>query len=188
MENYNKNYREIILSEAKDIAMKEGISNINIRAVAKNSGIAIGTVYNYFPSKGDLLVAIIEDFWEGAFANVDWQDLSYNNFYDNLGKIYSTLYHYLLKFKDNWLEQLALLKTQEKILGKQRENEYFEKIYSKIKILMDMDNELRQYPWSEAISKEKTAEFIFEIMLIMLRKEVEVISFFIAILKKIMSD
>ncbi|WP_406243725.1 TetR/AcrR family transcriptional regulator [Tissierella carlieri] len=62
MENYNKNYREIILSEAKDIAMKEGISNINIRAVAKNSGIAIGTVYNYFPSKGDLLVAIIEDF------------------------------------------------------------------------------------------------------------------------------
>ncbi|WP_406243727.1 hypothetical protein ACF3M2_07875 [Tissierella carlieri] len=81
-----------------------------------------------------------------------------------------------------------MLKTQEKILGKQRENEYFEKIYSKIKILMDMDNELRQYPWSEAISKEKTAEFIFENMLIMLRKEEEDISFFIAILKKIMSD
>ena len=64
-----KNYREIILSEAKDIAMKEGISNINISCCClRIVGIAIGTVYNYFPSKGDLLVAIIEDFWEGAFC------------------------------------------------------------------------------------------------------------------------
>lgn len=188
MENYNKNYKEIILSEAKNIAMKEGISSINIRAVAKNSGIAIGTVYNYFPSKGDLLIAVIEDFWEGAFANIDWKSFSYNSFYDNLEKIYSVLFHYLNKFKENWLEQLTLLKTQEKTLGKQRENEYFEKICSRINTLIDMDNELSQYSWSEIISKERIAEFIFENMLMMLRKEEENISFFIAILKKIMAN
>lgn len=188
MENYNKNYREIILAEAKNIAIEQGISNINIRAVAKNSGIAIGTVYNYFPSKGDLLVAVIEEFWEGAFANIDWKSFSYNSFYDNLEKIYSVLFHYLNKFKENWLEQLTLLKTQEKTLGKQRQNEYFEKICSRIKTLIDMDNDLRQYPWSETISKEKITEFIFDNMLMMLRKEERDISFFIAILKKIMSN
>ena len=49
---------------------------------------------------------------------------------------------------------------------------------------MDMDNELRQYPWSEAILKRKTAEFILKICLLCLEKEEEDISFFYSNLKK----
>ncbi|MEG0772720.1 TetR/AcrR family transcriptional regulator [Clostridium sp.] len=187
MDSINLNYREIILCAAKSIAENEGITKINIRAVAKGSGIAIGTVYNYFPSKGDLLVAVIEDFWDGAFANVDWKSLSQNNFYDNLEKIYNILYEYLNKFRENWLEQLSILKTQEKQLGKQRQNEYFARICEKIKVLIDMDSELRQYSWDHVISKEKMAEYIFENMIMMLRKNEKELSFFIAILKKILS-
>lgn len=188
MENYNESYKEVILSKAKEIAINEGISKINIRTVAKNSGIAIGTVYNYFPSKADLLVAVIQNFWEGAFKDFDWISLRDNDFYENLEKIYSILYDYLHKFKENWLEQLALLKTQEKLIGRQKEDEYFQKMYGKIELLIDMDNNLQQYPWSETISKENMAEFIFENMLIMLKKEKEDMKFFIELLKKIMSN
>ncbi|NBI06386.1 TetR family transcriptional regulator [Senegalia massiliensis] len=188
MENYNVNYKEIILSKAKEIAMNEGIIKINIRTVAKNSGIAIGTVYNYFPSKGDLLVAVIEDFWEGVFKDIDWRGLADNNFYDNLEKVYSVLHDYLHNFKENWLEQLALLKTQEKLIGRQKEDEYFQKMYSKIILLIDMDSNLQQYQWSQTISKENMAEFIFENMLIMLKKEKGDMKFFIELLKKIMSN
>lgn len=188
VENSNNNFKDVILSAAKDIATKQGITKINIRSVAKTSGIAIGTVYNYFPSKGDLLVAVIEDFWEDAFKNIDWESFSRNNFYDNLEKIYNILCTYLNKFKENWLDQLALLKAQEKKLGRQRQNEYFQKICSRIIALMNMDEKLKQYQWAEIVSKEKMAEFIFENMLIMLRKGETDISFFIAILNKIMSD
>lgn len=188
MENYNVNHKEVILSKAKEIAMNEGIIKINIRTVAKNSGIAIGTVYNYFPSRGALLIAVIEDFWEGALKNIDWRCLADNNFYDNLEKIYSVLHDYLHNFKENWLEQLALLKTQEKLIGRQKEDEYFQKMYSKIILLIDMDNNLQQYQWSQTISKENMAEFIFENMLIMLKKEKGDIKFFIELLKIIMSN
>ncbi len=188
MENCNKSFRDIILLAAKGIATKQGITKINIRSIAKNSGIAIGTVYNYFPSKGDLLVAVIEEFWEDAFKNVDWSSFAHNNFYDNLESLYNILYDYLNKFKENWLEQLALLKTQEKQLGKQRQDEYFRKICSRIITLIDMDDNLRQYKWTDIISKEKMAEFIFENMLLMLRKGEKDISFFIKILNKIISN
>ncbi|MBU5438035.1 TetR/AcrR family transcriptional regulator [Tissierella sp. MSJ-40] len=184
----NENQKDTILSVAKDIAAKQGITKINIRSVAQNSGIAIGTVYNYFPSKGDLLVAVIEDFWEGAFVNIDWQSLSNSNFYDNLEKIYDSLHLYLNSFKENWLEQLSLLKTQEKLIGKQKENEYFGKIQSRIMTLIDMDDSLRSYPWTESFSKQKISEFIFENMLIMLKKGEKDISFFMMVLKKIMSN
>lgn len=188
MENNNKGYKDNILSAAKEIAIKQGITKIDIRSVAKNSGIATGTVYNYFPSKGDLLVAVIEDFWEGAFADVDWRSFAKDDFYNNLEKIYNILYVYLNKFKENWLEELSFLKTQEKLLGKQKQNEYFEKIYNRIKYMMEMDNNIKQYQWTDAISKEKTAEFIFENMIMMLKKGEKDMSFFIGILKKIMSN
>ena len=188
MVDYNGNHKEVILSKAKEIAINEGITKINIRTVAKNSGIAIGTVYNYFPSKADLLVAVIEDFWVGAFKDFDWRSLRGNDFYENLEKVYSVLYHYHHKFKENWIEQLALLKTQEKLIGRQKEDEYIQKMYSKIKLLIDMDSNLQQYPWSETISKENMSEFIFENMLIMLKKEKEDMKFFIELLKKIVSN
>jgi AcrR family transcriptional regulator len=188
MENNNKGYKQTILSEAKEIAIKQGITKVDIRSVAKNSGIAIGTVYNYFPSKGDLLVAVIEDFWEGAFADVDWRSFAYEDFYDNLEKIYNILYIYLNKFKENWLEELSFLKTQEKLLGKQKQTEYFKKICNRIKDMMEMDNNIKQYQWTDVISKEKTAEFIFENMIMMLKKGDKNMSFFIGILKKIMSN
>ena len=188
MEKNIINYKEIILSVAKKIAKNQGITNINIRTVAKNSDIAIGTVYNYFPSKGDLLVAVIEDFWIGAFAEINWQSFEWSNFYDNIEKVYVILYSYLKNFKENWLEQLALLKSQEKLLGRQKENEFFRKIYNRIINLMDMDDDIKLYQWSETITKEKVAEFIFENMINLLRKDTKDISFFIEILKKIMSN
>lgn len=188
MSDFNRNYKGIILSSAKEIAAEQGITKINIRSVAKNSGISIGTVYNYFPSKGELLVAVIEDFWEDAFSSIDWQSLKHDDFYSNLEKVYNTLYLYLYKFKENWLEQLALLKAQEKLLGQQKQNEYFKKICNKIITLMDMSKDLNQYPWSNTFSKEKIAEFIFYNMLTMLRKGEEDISFLIDIIKRIMKN
>ena len=122
---YNKNYKMRILSSAKEIALTEGIIKIDIRSVAKRCGIASGTVYNYFPSKGDLLAAVIEDFWEDAFQNINWKSFAYNSFFTNLEKMYNILYEYLNKFKENWLEELSLLKTQEKQLGRQKQKRLF---------------------------------------------------------------
>lgn len=188
MEKSNVDYKKIILSEAEKIAMKDGITKINIRSVAKNSNIAIGTVYNYFPSKADLLVAVIDDFWQCAFKDIKWKSLGQNSFYANIEKIYMVLHEYLKNFKENWLEQLSLLKTPEKLLGREKETEFFQVIYGRIIFLMDMDNDLKQFQWSEAITKEKIAEFIFQNMLSMLRKDTEDISFFLLILRKILSN
>lgn len=188
MENYNPGHKEVILSKAKEIAVNEGITKINIRTVAKNSGIAIGTVYNYFPSKKELLAAVIQNFWEEAFDDVDWKSFKDNNFYENLEKVYSILYDYLHKFKENWLDQISLLKTQEKLLGRQKEDEYFQKMYGKIRLLIDMDGNLQSYQWSKSISKDNMSEFIFQNMLILLKKEKKDMKLFILLLKKIMSN
>lgn len=186
MENNFSNHKEVILSQAKKIAVSDGISKINIRTVAKNSGIAIGTVYNYFPSKGDLLISVVTEFWDEAFTDLEGITSTSSNFFDNLEKIYRVLDDYLHHFKENWLNQLALLKADEKVIARKKEEEYFQKVHDKLILLIDRDPDLQDYPWSEVISKEKMAEFIFDHMLIILKKEKGDLTFFIALLKQIL--
>ena len=55
--------REKILQCAKDALLKEGYAALTIRGVAKTCGIAVGTVYNYFPSKDMLAGAVMLEDW-----------------------------------------------------------------------------------------------------------------------------
>jgi AcrR family transcriptional regulator len=63
--------RELILSEAKKILENEGYSQISIRRVAKECGIAVGTIYNYFPTKKGLIIEMMTDFWEEYFCDIE---------------------------------------------------------------------------------------------------------------------
>ena len=46
-----ENLKETILQHARQILLEEGYGALTMRAVAARCGIAVGTVYNYFPAK-----------------------------------------------------------------------------------------------------------------------------------------
>lgn len=54
---------ETILSAARRIATEEGYAAATVRAVAKECGIAVGTIYNYYPSKDAMLAACLLRDW-----------------------------------------------------------------------------------------------------------------------------
>ncbi|QVK20484.1 TetR/AcrR family transcriptional regulator [Mycoplasmatota bacterium] len=188
MEKQNYNQKEIILSVAKQIALEQGMSRINIRLVAKKSNISIGTVYNNYTTKADLIVAVIEDFWIEAYKKIDLTNLIDKNFYEKIEEVYNTLSTYLQNFKDNWLDQIVQLSSQEKQLGRKKQEEYFGKIRNMIVTFIDNDTSISDNIWVDGISKEKTAKFISDNMLIMLKNNEEDLSFFISLLKKIITD
>ena len=59
--------REEILAVCREIVAEEGLSSVNMRLVASRCNIALGSVYNYFPSKSELLLATIESVWMDIF-------------------------------------------------------------------------------------------------------------------------
>ncbi len=60
--------RQDILKAARRLASDMSMSLIGIRQVADACNIAVGSVYNYFPSKAELLAALTEDIWISAFG------------------------------------------------------------------------------------------------------------------------
>ncbi|MFJ9563855.1 TetR/AcrR family transcriptional regulator [Streptomyces fuscichromogenes] len=49
-----------ILRAASDLGTREGLANVQMHDVAKAAGVAIATVYRYFPSKPYLFLAVLE--------------------------------------------------------------------------------------------------------------------------------
>lgn len=60
--------KEAILRVGRDIVIKFGLQGLNIRDVAKQCGVSVGSIYNYFPTKSDLIIATIESVWRKRYA------------------------------------------------------------------------------------------------------------------------
>lgn len=59
--------KEAILETCRNLVSEKGLSALNMRAVAEACEVALGSIYYYFPSKSDLLIAAIESVWEDIF-------------------------------------------------------------------------------------------------------------------------
>lgn len=57
--------REQILAAARELALSGG--ELSMRAVAARCGIAVGSIYNYYPTKADLTIAVVAEVWQEIF-------------------------------------------------------------------------------------------------------------------------
>ena len=62
--------RRRILEAATALAAKGGFEQMQMRAVAENADVALGTLYRYFPSKIHLLVSVLAQQFEVAGENL----------------------------------------------------------------------------------------------------------------------
>lgn len=53
--------RKRIVQAAAALASRGGVEAMQMRTVAERAGVALGTLYRYFPSKMDLVVAVVTD-------------------------------------------------------------------------------------------------------------------------------
>ena len=62
------NLEENLLSAARRLIAEHGYAAVTMRAIAKECGVAVGTFYNYYPSKDAMLAACLLHDWQAALA------------------------------------------------------------------------------------------------------------------------
>ena len=73
--------RDTILSVSRQFITQNGFGSVNMRAIAAACGVSVGSVYNYFPSKGDLICAVVESVWHDIF-HMSGQSSQFSSFTD----------------------------------------------------------------------------------------------------------
>lgn len=61
-----KDLTSTLYREAKKLLLEQGFRDMNIRDLAKNCNIAVGTVYNYYESKEDLVADVMMTDWSAG--------------------------------------------------------------------------------------------------------------------------
>ena len=64
----NTSKEEIMLSCRKIVA-EQGLPALNMRTLAKECGIALGTLYNYYSDKNELVIAATESVWQDILGD-----------------------------------------------------------------------------------------------------------------------
>ena len=61
--------RDAILKKSRELIRQKGCFALNIRAVANECNVAVGSIYNYFSSKAELNEAVVESVWSEIFPH-----------------------------------------------------------------------------------------------------------------------
>ena len=60
--------RQALLAASRTVARRQGLGGLSIRAVAAEARVSVGSVYNYFSGKTELLAATVEEIWMQILA------------------------------------------------------------------------------------------------------------------------
>lgn len=103
--------RQLILDAATDLFGRRGFENVKAEQIAEAARVSIGTLYNYFPGKNEILMTLI------AIENERLEDIG-RSFVPNLsGPVAEIFCEYLLQFfapqnmllnKDLWRKGFAI--------------------------------------------------------------------------------
>lgn len=63
--------RARILSTARGTLLEKGYTGLSLRGLARDCGMAVGTIYNYFQDKDTLVACIMMEDWTAALARMD---------------------------------------------------------------------------------------------------------------------
>ncbi|MDP4143317.1 MAG: TetR/AcrR family transcriptional regulator [Bacillota bacterium] len=154
------NPREIILIHAKDIIVNEGFNKLTMREVSKKSGIAVGTIYNYFPTKMDLTIQLMENYWYDYLDEVNEIDKTEQDFYLKLFKLYKRLDNFLETFMEVWVKNANSGYTEDSLNRKKHFQEKLTKKFEEILLKAQNNGDIHLVLEPKATAKFLMLNFI----------------------------
>lgn len=175
--------KEEILKISREIVISEGLSSINMRKVAKECNIAVGSLYNYFPSKKDLISSVVRNIWMDIFHLSEYKtDL--HSFLDAINWIYESLENGNKKYNDFLIQHSSIFLSDDKKHGKEMMDNSLKHIKDSLKFIVLEDKSIDKDIFNESFSIDDYIDFIFTNILFTVVNKNNSIDFLIEIIKR----
>lgn len=66
-----KDVEKTIRGCALELFVELSYTNVDMKMISKKSGVAVGTLYNYYENKKQLYISILKESWENTFNKLD---------------------------------------------------------------------------------------------------------------------
>lgn len=164
--------REEILAICREIVAKEGIPSVNMRMAAKKCGVSVGTIYNYFPSKMELIAAIVQEVWEDIFSGgEDWA--AADCFAECVTRIFTDVRTGMERYPDFFFMHSMRFSRNEKEQGRSRMEQYFAQIRNGMMEALQHDSRVRADAFPETFTDEMFIDFVFNNLLMLFETQTD---------------
>jgi len=153
-----ENPRQMILEEAKKILYSEGYSKLSMRSISKACGIALGTIYNYYPTKHDLVAGMIADYWSENMGRLEEIAAAEGPFYEKLDRIFGELSGFIKTFRDVWLNPEFYAQPDRVRRGTEEENLYMDRLAAILEGILE--KEISEGRLKSRVAAKEASRFI----------------------------
>ena len=156
--------KDEILKASRELIRERGWSAISIRSVAAACGVSVGSIYNYFDSKSDLIGATVESVWCEIFRRPE-DDAVFYDVQECITWIYARMAYGCERYPGFFtLHSLGFMR-KEKDDGKRRMQQTWQHIFEGLCTVLKQDENIRRDAFNERFTAEKFADVLFSQML-----------------------
>lgn len=156
--------KEEILKTSRELIRRQGWAAVSIRSVAAGCGVSVGSIYNYFDSKTDLIGATVESVWCEIFHRPE-DDAVFQDVEACVAWIYQRMAYGCERYPGFFtLHSLGFLR-EDKTAGKQRMQQTWQHILAGLCSVLKQDVRIRPDAFTEQFTAEKFADVLFSQML-----------------------
>ena len=160
--NISVTSKEEILKISRQLVQQQGWSAVNIRSVASACGVSVGSIYNYFESKSQLVTATVESVWCDIFH-------SPQEVFQNTQECIQWLYQRIKYGKDQYPGFFVLhsvsFANAERPGGRQRMEKAWQHIRTMLCAVLERDSRIRPDAFDARFTPEQLADLLFSLLL-----------------------
>ena len=164
--------REAILKTCREMVSTHGLAALNMRSVASACNVALGSLYNYFPSKNELVTAAVESVWQDIF-HMDHPCAADLPFPDYVRWIFQSVQQGAKEYPNFFTAHSITFATKEKKEGRKAMEHYFDHMKQGMAEALEKDVRVNKNAFREGFSQQAFFDFVLSNILALLLQQAE---------------
>lgn len=170
-----KDIEKKILNSAIELFKEKGYESADMRTIAKENKIAVGTLYNYFSSKKQLFRRALEESWKDTLSRLEKIVESEDDFKERIVMYVRELYYGLIS-RNGLGKELILIElfdsVKETVPYENKENTALKKLENIFfRLVKNLEDLIKEGSNNSSINITKGEERRFAIMLVATTKD-----------------
>jgi len=154
-----------------------------MRTVAEKCTVSVGSVYNYFPSKADLIAATIQNIWQNIF-HMDRICKKADSFPDYVAWIFKTVQAGVVEYPNFFTAHSMSFASTEKGKARHVMEGYFGHMKAGLLEALQNDSKVTPEAFSDDFTKPAFVDFVFSSLLSLLVEQERSCTMLIEIIKR----
>ncbi|MFR3787984.1 TetR/AcrR family transcriptional regulator [Agathobaculum desmolans] len=155
--------KDAILQTSRQLIQQEGWSAIHIRKVAQACGVSVGTLYNYFGNKSELVAATVESIWCDIF-HLPEEQTAFHSFTDCIEWAFSCMHRGDQTYPGFFSMHSMSFMDADKAAGQQRMKQSWHHIQDGFCTALLNDPQVDRHVFDEHFTPQKFVKIIFSLM------------------------